>query len=404
MEHQASISPGLADWKMRLESDARNPVNLKNLQWELPEGITLDPVYDAGSLGSEHAYLRDFHEWWKGSQPHKKMMLKVSALPASNLSESEITDTEKLGFSAWVGEKMPTGHSLPLENPISLDPISESLIKGHWTDSFQNLRKGIVPEHLQISATAFHNAGANAAEDLAYCLSLAAHYRELLGAERFSAIADTILIHLSTGTPLFLEIARLRAMRLLWMNFTYRCGMEKLPGRIQAESSLLEWSKTDTDGNLLRHTASTMAAIMGGADSLLLHPHTLEASMATEAIRLSVNHGHLALEEARLSSVFDPGSGSYLIEILTHKLAQKAWELFCLWQEVSLEDKLQNGFFVKKAEAGAARIRKNYEEGRISLIGVNKHPSGLSRSCPAWPIQAAEGGEFPALSPFFLDA
>lgn len=401
---EPSISPGLSDWKNRLESDSRNPVYLKNLQWELPEGIILDPVYDADCLGLEHNYLQEFHRYWIECKPEFRPAIKASSLPAKFLGEEEVGKAESLGFTAWVGDVSPAGHSLPLERPFLSDPVSESLKKGKKSDSLRNWMQGDRPESLEINATAFHHAGANGAEDLAYCLSLAAHYREMLGEKHFAELAENIILKISAGTSLFPEIARFRALRLLWMNFTSRCGLGKLPGNIQAESSLREWSKTDPDSNLLRHTASVMAAIMGSADSILIHPHTLDPAMAAGAIRLSVNQCHLALEEARLSSVFDPGSGSYLIEILTHKLAVRAWELFCQWQSIPLHEKLSSGFFVKLAEKGAEKLRSDYAGGSKIMTGVNKHPSALSRPCPAWPVEKPEEAEFPSFSPVFLDA
>ena len=397
------ISTSLKKWKEQLESDSRNPVYLQNLQWEPAGGITLDPVYDSGSLGPEHGYLKEFHSYWKASRTDFRPVLKASSLTAKSLNVQQIAESEKLGFAAWTGPRISTNHTLPLEIPFADDPISESLKSGKISASLQALMQGKTPEALEINATAFHHAGAGPAEDLAYCLSLAAHYHELTG-DAFPNLASNLVLHVSTGTTLFLEIARLRAMRLLWMNFTSRCGMEKQAGKIQAESSLREWSKTDPDSNLLRHTASAMAGILGGADSILIHPHTLDEAQAMDAIRQSVNLGHLALEEAGLSASFDPGSGSYLIEILTHELSKKAWELFCEWHLVPLEEKLRSGFFVRLAENGAEKLRDEYSAGKRVMTGVNKHPSPLSRPCPAWPVDAVTAGEFPALSPVFLDA
>jgi methylmalonyl-CoA mutase len=190
----------------------------------------------------------------------------------------------------------------------------------------------------------------------------------------------------------------------LWMNFTAQCGAGRLAGNIQAESSLLYWSKSDTDGNLLRHTSAAMSAIMGGADALLVHPHTFDPASAADAIRLSVGIGHLALEEARLKNSFDPGSGSYLIEMLTHELVRKAWSLFCSWQNLSLEEKLQSGFFPEMAGQGAARLKNLFAKGELTLTGVNRHPSPMAKSGPACPVWQPAGTEFPALNPILLDA
>lgn len=404
IETQTSISSSLLEWKQRLESDPRNPVFLKDLQWQLPDGISIDPVYDAGSLGPEHAYLKEFHEFWKMSRPDWNPSIKASSICVPLLSDAALLESEQLGFDFWVGETFSRPSGIRQEVPFSDDPISESLIQGRKTTSLIRLLNEEVPAKISVNSTAFHHAGASATEDIAYCLSIADHYRQLIGDDNFREIAPKIVLHLGTGSSTFLEVARLRALRLLWMNLCFRSGLGKLTANIQSESSLIDWSKSDPDGNLLRHTASAMAASLGGADNILIHPHTLNPEMAQDAIRLSVNICQLVLKEARLSAAFDPGSGSYLIEILTHQLSKKAWELFCQWQTIPLEEKIERGFFVQMAEMGAEKLKAHYAAGKRSVIGANKHPSSLARACQGWPIEKPAGNEFPAFSPVFLDA
>lgn len=398
------VSLDLQKWKNRLESDARNPLKVSELFRKLPSGIEISPVYDTASYSSELTYLSEFHREWKQQKQGWKPVLKVSSLPCGNFSPEDTAAAEKLGFSAWSGNINPAGHQLPVEDELSEDPITESLLAGSKTEQLKALFQGILPDRIRIRSAFFHRAGANEAEDLAYCLCLAAHYRDLMGENEFSAILPRISVHLAISSEFFLEIARMRALRLLWMNFTSQCGAGKQAGNIQAETSLLTWSQTDPDGNLLRHTSQVLSATMGGADAILIHPHHLEPETAADSIRLAADIGHLALEEARLQHAFDPGSGSYLIEILTHELARKAWELFCAWQEISLDEKLNKGFFPSIAEKGAERLKREFESKTRILTGVNLHPSPLAKRSPAYPPIAPSGISFPALKPIFLDA
>jgi hypothetical protein len=399
-----ALSPALEEWKKKLESDSRNPIRLEDLQWQLPQEIRLNPLYDAGSLGPEHAYLKDFHQHWKQEKPMWKPVFKVSALPTVSLSENEIAEAEKLGFVAWSGIPAGGKNLLPAEPEFQNDPIVESLCAGKWTNEYKKLMEEQNLNSIQIHASAFHNAGANAIEDLAFALLVAEQYRSLIGNERFSELAANATIHLGTSTSFFLEIARFRTMRLLWMNFCDKNGAGKPAGNIQGETSLLTWSHSDPDTNLLRHTSSMMSAILGGADSILAHPHTLDPALASDAIRQSVNIGHLALEEAHLGDSFDPGSGSYLIEILSHELAQQAWKLFCKWQEMPFVNAVESGFFAKTAEASAEILKEKYSSGKLVMTGVNRHPSDLARKSPAFPKQNQSETDFPALKTFFLDA
>ncbi len=399
-----ALSPALEDWKKKLESDSRNPIRLEDLQWQLSEEIRLNPIYDAGSLGPEHAYLIDFHKHWKEQKLNWKPAFKVSALPTASLSENEIAEAEKLGFVAWSGIPVGGKNRVMAEPEFLDDPIVESLCAGNWTNDFKKLQQDRKLNSIQIHASAFHHAGANAVEDLAFALVVAEQYRILIGNERFSELAGNATIHLGTGTSFFLEIARFRAMRLLWMNFCDQNGAGKQAGNIQGETSLVTWSHSDPDSNLLRHTSAMMSAVMGGADSILVHPHTLDPALASDAIRQSVNIGHLALEEAHLGDAFDPGSGSYLIEILSHELAQKAWGLFCKWQQMPFKETVESGFFAKTAEASAEILKEKFASGKLVMTGVNRHPSELARKSPAFPKQSDSETDFQSLKKLFLDA
>ena len=392
----------LREWKSRLESDSRNPVNTDDLFNQLPSGIRIAPVYDAASFSEEHAYLREFHAEWKRQKPDWKPLLMASSVVCGEFSEKETAEAEKTGIAGWCGSFIPAGHRLPADDVLAGDPVTSCLCQGKMLPSLEALKSGRIPAKLHLHSASFHQAGANEAEDLAYCLLLADYYSGL--SEQQGRKLPEFTLHLAAGPQFFLEIARLRALRLLWMNWNHRSGRGKSCGTIQSESSLIYWSKTDPDSNLLRHTSSALAAIAGGADSLLIHPHTLDAAEGVNAIRLAADIGHLALEEARMKNSFDPGSGSYLIEMLTHELAKKAWALFCEWRESPMEELMKSGFFVDLAQNGADRLKSCYAEGKIILTGVNRHPSALSRPCPAYPLTIPEETEFKALRPVFLDA
>jgi methylmalonyl-CoA mutase len=133
----------------------------------------------------------------------------------------------------------------------------------------------------------------------------------------------------SVAEDLFVEIAKLRAARLLWSKALDAAGVEDGRTWIHARGSTRGFSASDPRTNLLRGTVQYFAASVGGADSIALTPYDLLAEApGGHGRRLAAMTQHVLAEEAFLGRLADPAAGSWFVESLTDRLARAAWKLF----------------------------------------------------------------------------
>lgn len=196
-----------------------------------------------------------------------------------------------------------------------------------------------------VRADLLHEQGATSVQEIGYALLESAGKR------------NTIVF--SVGGNYFFEIAKLRAVRLLWSHLS--------------EASLSLWSRTslankslyDPASNLLRATTESMSAIFGGCDVLVVDPARFPQHLADSLVRI-------LREEARFEQVSDPGGGSYYIESLTASIAAEAWKVY------------ESGLAGKDAAIAASRAakEKSVAQRRRTLVGVNNYPD-LTETLPA---------------------
>jgi methylmalonyl-CoA mutase len=235
---------------------------------------------------------------------------------------------------------------------------------------------------LGIHGDFFHNAGATAVQELGYGLAIASDY--LAGMADAGLDTDTgcqqIHFYYGIGSNYFMEIAKIRAARLLWAKLAEAYGAKQKRSMQTAIHSVTSgWNQTVYDPyiNVLRATTESMAAIIGGTDSLVVKPFTDAYKPVTEfSARIARNIQIILKEEAYFDKVADPSGGSYYIENLTDSLIGEAWKLF-------LETEDQGGYLsalkkgsIQSAIATTAQNRRNAVAGsKEILLGVNHFPN-----------------------------
>ncbi len=237
-----------------------------------------------------------------------------------------------------------------------------------------------------VDARVYHNAGASAVEEVAFTIGALS---ELLarGTERglhLSTLLDALQLIVPVSTSYFVEIAKLRALRLLVPQVidAYAEAAEtdssfrtELP--LQAETSRRTETLYDPYANLLRATTEAMAAILGGCDVLSVRPYdaALQSPDAFSA-RLARNTQLILQHEAHLDQVADPAAGSYYLEAMTDQIAQKAWSHF---QELEanggLLSGLQDGTVQKSIETTRRRRHRAINERTQVLVGTTHYPT-----------------------------
>lgn len=183
-------------------------------------------------------------------------------------------------------------------------------------------------DHLRslIDTVPFHMDGADSVMELALALSSIVKKSEDL--DDFSSVAKNTAVRFAVDTQFFMEIAKLRAFRVLWQTLCRAYNHETVHIPVIAETSLRTFTRFDSHMNMIRGGNEALAAVIGGVDVFTVHPH-LELEEVTDAsVRTARNIQLIIREESFLKYVIDPASGSYYIDILTKELIDAAWSLF----------------------------------------------------------------------------
>ena len=236
---------------------------------------------------------------------------------------------------------------------------------------------------IAIGTCMYQKSGANCTQQIAIGLSKGVEYLNYL-TENFeiNKISDKITFHFAVGNDYFIEIAKLRAFRLLWSQILKSFGAKNTATTINVTTSTLLWAEKDIKNNMLRATSQAMSAVTGGCDSLNILPFDTNSETTENYSERIANNVQLILkEESYLDKVNDPANGSYYIENITNVLAKNSWELF---QEMEKNggfiSSIENKFIEKEINESADKLKSNYSEGKITLVGVNKFAQEKSES------------------------
>lgn len=232
---------------------------------------------------------------------------------------------------------------------------------------------------LCVNSHAFHNAGATATQELAFTLaSLADVYDQLTESGlTLEQLVPKTMLSVSVGTSYFMEIAKLRALRVLLARFTSAYSPAPFPPFfIHSQTSTFYEAKATPNTNLLRATTEAMVAVIGGCDALTVHPFDTvfgtPASVTDFSARIARNVSILLKQESYLDKVADPSAGSYYIEIVTHSLIEAAWDLFLtVEQQGGFARALASGFIQAELEKAYQAKVEAVRNGKI-LVGVTK--------------------------------
>ena len=229
------------------------------------------------------------------------------------------------------------------------------------------------------SGLVYHSAGADVGQELGLTLATAVAYLRALeaGGVDLPEAAAAITLQVAVGRDVFVEVAKLRALRLLWSKVLGASGLTALPRpRVHAVTSPRTLTVADPWVNMLRGTTQVFAAIVGGADVITPLPFD-RAVGRPDALgrRVARNTATVLREESHLGFVLDPGGGSHYLESLTDDLARAGWTVF---QEVErqggLAEALQAGWVAEQLAAAWAERRRALALRKEPVTGVSEFP------------------------------
>ncbi len=402
-------------WKQQIQYELKGADYNETLVWESPEGIKVKPFYHTDEMETNLNAITPSNPFAIVQNIFVHDVQKSNARALETLQRGAESVRFTLENDAISVEELM--QNLPLENVnyyfnlpflsveftnkindfasknkatifIQNDPIGQLAKDGNW---FENLEKdfeklniiaknshplegcptGGVVSFLTISSGIYQNAGANIVQQLAYTLAQANEYFN-----RIPVINQPITIEVAVGTNYFFEIAKLRALRILFntlaseYNHNFDCHIIVTPTK--RNKTLYDYNV-----NMLRTTTECMSAILGGADAV--------ANLAYDAIyhkdnefgdRISRNQLLVLKHESYFDKVNNPADGAYYIETLTEQLAEKALELFKdIEKNGGLISQLIDGTIQRKINESALKEQELFDSGKEVLLGTNKYPN-----------------------------
>ena len=309
--------------------------------------------------------------------------LAVSAMLIALLKKQGI-DGELL--RGCVGSDPVFGLALEGRIPVSIEQVYDELA----VQARNAAERAPALRSLPVFEDPWHEGGADSALSLGLTLASAVHTLRAMEKRGIdpAATAARLQFFVSIGSDFFMEIAKLRALRILWSDILTASGCPKEAAcvPIHARTSRRTQSVLDPHVNMLRATTEAMSAVLGGTDSLHVSPFDELFREPNEFSRRIARNVQLILaHECRFDQVTDPAGGSWYVESLTRDLAQAAWEHFQVIEKAGgILKGLESGLVQKNVAAAAACRAERLATRQDVLIGANQYsdPADMPRPDP----------------------
>lgn len=418
------------DWECVIREDLNGADYDKKLKWRPEEGLVLKPYYRAeGLAGLGHLQgkpgessnvrsARSSGEWRireeivaadpEEANRHARAAVAAGAeeiafrepliksnadlaLLLANLDEVPLHIERIEGSSLRLLIDRLRRHHREATFSTGFDPFNDLDL---CAEVIANRQASFVP--LQFHAESYQEHGATAAEEIGFALAAAVDFFAGMQARGIAIdrIADSVSFSFAIGPEFFIQIAKLRAFRIVFAQAVESFGAESARPPIHACTP--RWNRTvyDSHVNILRATSEAMSAVFGGADSISVtpfdecfrRPHDLSR-------RLARNTQIILKQEAYLAHVTDPGGGSYCLEAITDLIARKAWELLQkIESEGGYQQALASGKIAARLNARAADREQSIAQRKRVLTGTNRFADASERALQRMET-ADEGGE-----------
>nr|WP_321226427.1 methylmalonyl-CoA mutase subunit beta [uncultured Psychroserpens sp.] len=392
-------------WKQKIQMDLKGADYNDTLIWHTNEGIDVKPFYHADELDvvpnpsfskatefeicqsifvahTQKSNAKAIDAISRGAESIEFIIPSEDVIIKDLLKEIDSTSTpitfKLLFLSSEYIKTIPTQNTT-----IQTDIIGQLAKTGNWFKNLNDDHKQFesIVKHTNtftVNAGLYQNAGANMIQQLAYTLAHTNEYFNHLSSliEVSSKEKLKVIINISVGTNYFFEIAKLRALRILFQTLSSEYGFNS---NCQINVTPTKRNKTiyDYNTNLLRTTTECMSAILGGANNI--------TNLAYDSIyhkdnefgeRIARNQLLVLKEESYFDKVDNPADGAYYIESLTTQLCDKALELLKdIETNGGFLSQLKVGTIQKKTKESASKEQAQFDSGELTLLGTNKHPN-----------------------------
>ena len=353
----------LHEWEALVKKQLKTDDIYSVLSKENLEGLTVKPYYD--SVAKPLKNLPKVEESTHlVSDYHEDLEESVFAFLLNN-------NVENLEEKAlFINNKDLAEHIIPEGNRVFslIDVFNENEVSLNEQLTKELLAKDF-ERNICIDVSLHQNSGAAIYQQLGIALAKTKELTEVFGKE----ILNKLVFRIAIGSNYFFEIAKIRALKLLFNQLSKEYQLDEIP-YIFAETSFRNKAKNDEENNLIRSTLELASAMIGGADALYTNDYKIETS--TELSEEISFKQQIVLAYESIINVFeDASNGSYYVEDLTQQIAEKSWKYFLEIEENGgFLENLKSGKIQKDIFAQAVAEQQWVEEGKIKLIGVNLYP------------------------------
>lgn len=419
-------------WEEVIVKDLKGADYNKKLLWRTDDGFTVRPYYRAEDL-KDIDYLNTLPDTFPYTRGHKKENNRWEIV--QEIGEHDLFKANAIALDSL--QRGATMVTLSVKNVKTLEDL-KTLLKGidlnqygvqfHHADAYlpivkhfvqyveeNGFKKGNINGGLQVACTpnqhradtlaeafemvtltddmpkfkvinvngiALHNAGATIVQELAYSLAIAEEYLHYFTDKGMDIekVARKVQMTLSVGSHYFMEIAKLRAIRLLWSTMVSAYNPScSCAYKLTINTVASTWNKTMYDPyvNMLRSTTEGMSAALGGADSIALKPFDIAYKKDDEFSRRMARNAQIILkEEAFFDKVVDPAAGSYYVENLTNSIAETCWKQFQGIEAAGgMFAAMDAGRVTEEIEKSRQKRDMDIATRRYILLGTNQYPN-----------------------------
>ncbi|MFK7968733.1 MAG: methylmalonyl-CoA mutase family protein [Bacteroidia bacterium] len=399
-------SVNYTDWQNKVLGDLKGKP-IEKINWQTPEGFTLHPYPEEMPVPSSWTRGNAFNAMDAGWQSVQAISVDDQVTALAILEDAVMhqipafllyskNDTANIEQYQAVWEKIDLGqhaiHLVPSSKAPGL-PLSKALIQhAESLDLCDSLTGNIFSAGNQaipalspntpwfrtagIDATAIEAGGGNCALQIAVALSRTVDL--FADTKSVNILASRLAYRFAIGNSFWLEVAKLRAFRMLAARVLEVFGVKDqqlLSPFILTETGTYNKARYDAHTNMLRTTSEALSASVGGAHAIAIHPYSdLLGEQNIEDARLARNIMQLMRHESYMDRVADPAGGSRYAEEATHTLAETSWALFQEMEALGGYEKAQDWLQEKLAQSQQSREQKA-KKRRDQFVGVSNYPN-----------------------------
>lgn len=399
-------------WVQQIQVDLNGADYNKTLLWPSDEGIDVKPFYHEDTTPTKfnipgqpttwHIAQAIFIDDLAIAKKLAKEALSKGATALRLIADKSfditaffkdfLVDDAKLYFellfwdNAFFHELISYLNKNKIAYSLGLDPIGHLAKDGNWPDETNRLNdlteivKKTPNNSIRVDTRTYQNAGANMVQQLAYAMAHANEYLHILNKNEEALNELKLEFHVAIGSNYFFEIAKLRALRLLYATIAKEYNANPIC-EILAMPTKRNKTIYDYNVNMLRTTTECMSAILGGANTIENMPYDAIFHKDNPfGSRIARNQLLILKEESFFDKVSNPSDGTYYIENLTEELANKALDLFKnIEKSGGFLKQLHEGIIQRKITESAAKEQALFDSGKLVLIGTNKYPNPQDR-------------------------